>query len=447
MEFIKKLGSIDIYKYFTFAEENEKTIQEIRILRENNQKLQQVINNFKENNWYNHYHQMKQAYEMKSQDYTKLHTSYEDLRKTYMQIRTAYDQLVKESKEHKINAEKYSVELQNQKESWEQDEKKYLSSINILNDEIESLKLETIHYQSALGNAINVRWDDEDSNNSVNLTKDIRNLQEVLREFTFLKGKAYLVNKPKIQQILNIMNSKADIDHKPSISAVLQHLTIKKILKFYDDYIQERNRSVYNHNDNSILESRLVICAENLINLVKDFTNTREGDDNITGITEIKIRQEIYAMLGNRGFGQKGNQIMKELKRQLLKLLEHYRSITEHTVKKEQENRAEEIVLGFTRILNFRLLTQEPVATIRWFEHGEPLNEILMEWVSTDEDETNMVVDICAFPAIGVYLNDPTKWQIYIKAKVQICSESNNPQKKPETLVDRAIKTYTNLMR
>ncbi|CAG8646603.1 11626_t:CDS:2 [Ambispora gerdemannii] len=46
------------------------------------------------------------------------------------------------------------------------------------------LQTESAQFQSALGNARNVRWDDEDVNNSVNLNSDIKTLQTSLREFT-----------------------------------------------------------------------------------------------------------------------------------------------------------------------------------------------------------------------------------------------------------------------
>ncbi|CAG8588367.1 9796_t:CDS:2 [Ambispora gerdemannii] len=442
-DLIKKLGSIDIHKYFTLTEEIKKATQEVHSLRENNKNLQQSINQFKEQNWYMHYCHAKQSYDTKMQEYSKLHAIYDELLKNHNQIRSVYDQLIKENKELKIVAEKNTIELQNKKETWEQDNKKNQEIIKNLNVEVESLKLEAIQYQSALGNAINVRWDDEDPNNSVNITKDIRKLQDALSDFTFLKGKAYVINKYNIQQLFNIMKTRADVAHKPSVSAALQHLAVKKITKYYSEQMQDRNR-IYYSNDNKTLEKRLVSCVDNLAQMVKEFTETREGSDNITGITEIKVRQEIYAMLGNRGFGYKGCRFIYDLKRGLLKTLDNYRSISDKNISKEQEDRAEEIVLSVIRIFSFRLLTQEPSAAFRWFENGEPLNETLMEWVSTGEDETNMVVDICAFPAIGVYLDDPTKWQIYTKAKVQICNSTKKPSNVPQEGIIHMWKTYTN---
>ncbi|CAG8652513.1 7690_t:CDS:2 [Ambispora gerdemannii] len=546
IEFIKKLGSIDVYKYFTFAKENEIANQKIYSLRENNQILQQSLN------------KIKQSYEMKTKEYLKLSAVYNELYKDYTKVRSVYNQLVNETQVLKINAgnlntlnkeeveplksekiqlpskketceqgnkknqginnlneevessKSETIQLQNKKEALEQDNKKSQEIINNMNEEVESLKTETIQLQNkeeiweqgnkknqeiiknlneeveswktetiqlqnvkvtweqdnkknqAIINNLNekseslqseviqyqstrnVRWDDTDLNNSANLTKDIRKLQDSLCDFIFLKGKAYVVKKYNIQQLFKILKTRANINHKPSVSAALQQLVIKKIIRFYDEHmLQDRSRTY--STDNNTLEKRLVSCADNLTNMVKEFTNTREGNDNITGITEIKVRQEIYTMLGYRGFGYKGCRFILDLKRRLLKTLDNYRSIndSDSTISKEQD-RAEEIVLGVIRILNFRLLTQEPVATIRWFENGEPLNETLMEWVSTDEDETNMVVDICAFPAIGVYLDDPTKRQIYTKAKVEICNMSNKISNASQEGIMRILKAYTN---
>ncbi|CAG8542133.1 3253_t:CDS:2, partial [Ambispora leptoticha] len=429
------LEDIDINEDFGYAEENGNAKQKIYDY-EINQTLQQSLSQFKHQNSYKHCCQNKQSNEINTQEYNE--------------ISKKYSRLIKENEELKNNAEKLNRELQNKKEIWEQTNKKNQDIINNLNEEIESLKSvcnqnqeiidnlsnEIVQYQSAFGDLINVRLDNQDPNNPVNLTKDVHKLREALYDFTFLKGKAYIINKDNVQQLFNILKTKASTNHKPSVSAALQRLTIKKILKDYNDYMntymtQDKILSTYNSSDNKSLERRLVTCVDNLTSMVKDFNKTREGNDNnAAGITEIQIRQEIYAMLGNRGFGQKGNQVINDLKKALLKMLEHYRAITDDTISKKQEDHADEIILGIIRIFKYRLLTQEPIVTFRWFEHGEPLNDTLMEWVSAGEDETNMFVDICAFPAIGVNFDDPTKCQIYTKAQVQICNIPTAPKEK-----------------
>ncbi|CAG8489912.1 11250_t:CDS:2 [Ambispora gerdemannii] len=417
-------------------EENDKA-KKFDSLRETKQNLQQSLDQLKSIYHYMNYYQAKQTYEIKTQDYTKLHAVYNELTKNH-------DQLIEEHEELKINVRRLAIELQNKEEIWEQNNKNNQEIINNLNEkvgflsqEVESFKSEATQYQSAFGdviNVMNVRWDNENPNNPVNLAKDIFKLQEVLYGLTFLKGKAYVIDEHEIQLLFNRLKTQTSIKHKPSVSAALQRLTIKKIINEYDEYFNRR-RFPYNSPNNETLERRLVMCVNQLTDVVKEFNSIREAND----ITDIKIRQEIYAMLGNRGFGDKGHPFLNDSKKALLKMWEKFRLIPNSTISKEQEDRVEEIILGVIRIFNFRLLTQEPIATFRWFENGDPLDETLMEWVSTGEDETKMVVDICAFPAIGIYLVDPTKCQVYTKAKVQICNIPNVPQERQLIPIKRVL--------
>ncbi|CAG8618653.1 2381_t:CDS:1, partial [Ambispora leptoticha] len=322
-------------------------------------------------------------------------------------------------------------------QNWESERLKNKETIENLQSEVVFLKAESAQFQPALGGAKNVRWD-EDVNNSVNFNKDIKELQNSLCEFTQLKVKAYIVKESGVKQLFNKYNSKANIEHKPSISAALQRLTIETILNDYAKYINTRSSTKSNAEDNS-LERQLLIYNETITKIIENFAETRAKNDEMVRITGIKIRQAVYAMLGNSGFGKKNHRFFAAAKYNLLNTLTYCRTIVPYEKRKEQEERAGDIILSVTRIFMFRLLAHEPIATIRWFENGDQLNENLMEWVSNGEDVSDMVVDICAFPAIGVNLEDPEKRQIYIKAKVVICNKLD--------LIGQLLYTYSKMVK
>ncbi|CAG8676075.1 3998_t:CDS:2, partial [Ambispora gerdemannii] len=344
---------------------------------------------------------------------TNLENLYQEEANEKLRIQQAYDEL--KSK----NDEAYKT--------WESEHLKNQKQIKNLLNENSSLRAESAQFQSALGNARNVRWDDEDVNNSVNLNSDIKTLQTSLREFTQLKGGAYSLKEQSIKQLFAKYKSKGNIEHKLSISVALQRLTIETILDEYDKYVRASTKVI---TEDFSLERQLLTSNETFTKIIEDFVITRAGNDETIRITGIKISQAIYAMLGNHGFEKKDHQFVASTKHQLLTALQTYRLIKLPEKQKEQEDRAEEITLSVIRILKFRLLAQEPPAIFQWFENGDKLDEALMEWVSTGEDESNMVVDICAFPAIC----DSKTRQSYIKAKVSICNKS---EEKKESFLER----------
>ncbi|CAG8652088.1 10133_t:CDS:2, partial [Ambispora leptoticha] len=305
-------------------------------------------------------------------------------------------------------------------QNWESEHLKNKETIENLQSEVVSLKAESAQFQPALGGAKNVRWD-ENVNNSVNLNKDIKALQNSLCKFTKLREDVYHVKDSGVRQLFNKYNSKANITNEPSISAALQRLTIETILNEYNKYTRNPKRS---NADANLLERQFLTYYEEIAKIIKNFVETRAGNDEMVRIIGIKIRQAVYAVLENCGFGKKNHRFVADTKYNLLNRLANCRTIVAHEKHKEQDENAEDIILNVTRIFMFRLLAQEPIVTYRWFENGEQLNEFLMEWVSNGEDVSDMVVDICAFPVIGINLDNPEKRQIYVKAKVLICNKS-----------------------
>ncbi|RIA80849.1 hypothetical protein C1645_881939 [Glomus cerebriforme] len=143
-----------------------------------------------------------------------------------------------------------------------------------LRKEIESLRKqnnnlaqENSHYQASLGNMINTRLDDQDPNNATKLISDIKVLQHLLEEFTIVQGPEYRINKGKSIKLFS------------------------------------KNKSTESQrNPDEMIEVEILNTTERLIKSFNHFSEKRPGKDDITQIIPTKVRQQIYAALGCRGF-------------------------------------------------------------------------------------------------------------------------------------------------
>jgi hypothetical protein len=101
-----------------------------------------------------------------------------------------------------------------------------------------------------------------------------------------------------------------------------------------------------------------------LYNLMKTFTNTREGNDIITKFTPIKLRQLIYTALGMRGLGNisESNESSTSNTHKSIK----YRVIKDFKMKERTDKSAEIIIQQVFKIFYFRIKVQEAVAQYHW---------------------------------------------------------------------------------
>ncbi|CAB4437281.1 unnamed protein product [Rhizophagus irregularis] len=285
------------------------------------------------------------------------------------------------------------------------------------------IKEETFQGQSAL--ITNYRMDDDDKNRSVQLKRDIEELQNKLKCYvTTLKGDFEI----DFKEVINLMgkyNIKTKITpkqpNKPLIKGVLQHHIIKTITKDIRKYFKG------NLNEHSIihLEKEIATTAKDLENKLNDFSKTRNGDDTITQSASIKVRQDVNIALGNRGFSDvlsNGNYtshvyiIMKttELNREMNK----YRIIKDVIKRNYIEKLAPYLIREFTRIFQFRLKVQEPRAQMRWIKTESSIDPSIMEGNWDKDDIDNLEVEICSFPMIGRDLDDVDKRKIYTHAQI-----------------------------
>jgi hypothetical protein len=90
--------------------------------------------------------------------------------------------------------------------------------------------------------------------------------------------------------------------NKPLIKAVLQRHVLEEILDKAESYFKRTNKEYY-------LESDIVESATNLTGLMEKLYNNRFGEDEITRLIPIRLRQQVYIALGTRGF----NDIIKNI--------------------------------------------------------------------------------------------------------------------------------------
>ncbi|CAG8593961.1 12167_t:CDS:2 [Funneliformis caledonium] len=247
------------------------------------------------------------------------------------------------------------------------------------------LKEEASKYQSALGAATNVRLGNDDQNHSVQLKQDILDLQRTLEHY-----------------------------------AILQRKVLEQIFDFSNKY------GLYK-GDNYSLETDIDLKAQELLLLIKEFSETRVGTDEVSNVATIKIRQQIYRILGNRGFSNiispKDNSISSHnfihiFSQVLNETINKYRQINDIERKKEVEKLAQQLIRDVCRIFWFRFLVQEPKLQNKFIESNTLVNPDLMNgrW-ETDELE-KVCVDLCYFPLVGRDLDSNSNYKVITPAKI-----------------------------
>ncbi|CAJ0867389.1 1256_t:CDS:2 [Entrophospora sp. SA101] len=166
-----------------------------------------------------------------------------------------------------------------------------------------------------------------------------------------------------------------------------------------------------------------------LIDLLNKFYSShfKQDNDNAIKAIPIKIRQQVYGMLGEFGFSEiyenKKNQyvhpFISSTVLELNKLMAGYRCIEDDTKRKNVENMSENLIKDIIRIFKFRLLVQEPKYEVHWYENNVKIDTQFMKGQWDDDCLDNYVVDICYFPLIGMELNgDLSKAKVFMCAKV-----------------------------
>ncbi|RGB33342.1 hypothetical protein C1646_704619 [Rhizophagus diaphanus] len=305
------------------------------------------------------------------------------------------------------------------------------SEVDKLQQEIDALRQEAAKHQAALGVIMNVGWRDDDSNNSMQLTKDIEKLQKDLADFTRVKRGGIKINNDAVRTLFQNLKCKTLVENKTNaklvLSAALQRKLINHTLNHMDDYFKRTSNDLPDKVDlitDDKLEAAIFSKTNQLIELTERFTKVNTGTDAHTKILPIKIRQHIYAALGERGFVDSNHPLIKKLVEENLNGMNKHRTIDDDEKNKKINSEAAIIIRQILHYFYFRLQTQEPKPSIKFYESGEEFDHSVMESVGqikNDEEEDNeeLEVEICSFPAIALLENlDEEKRRVFTKAQV-----------------------------
>ncbi|CAB4438861.1 unnamed protein product [Rhizophagus irregularis] len=215
------------------------------------------------------------------------------------------------------------------------------------------------------------------------LTKDIEKLQKDLADFT--RVKRGVENKTNAKLVL---------------SAALQRKLINHTLNHMDDYFNRTSNDLPNKVDlitDDKLEAAIFSKTNQLIELTERFTKVNTGTDAHTKMLPIKIRQHIYAALGERGFVDSNHPLIKKLVDENLNGMNKHRTIDDEEKNKKINSEAAIIIRQILHYFYFRLQTQEPKPSIKFYESGEEFDHSVMESVGqikNDEEEDNEELEV-----------------------------------------------------
>ncbi|PKC13877.1 hypothetical protein RhiirA5_457061 [Rhizophagus irregularis] len=300
----------------------------------------------------------------------------------------------------------------------------------------DNLKKEASEYQSALGDATSFHLGNQDSDTASKLSKDIGNLHHNLEKFCELKKGIEIINDQK--EIDNFLKNydcsiKGAIkENKNLISGALERCIIEIIIKKAEEYFNHEendkdNKEVDEQGDKrqqQNLEAKIVKTTDLLLEMINSFSTIRTGNDKISKSTSTKLRQQIYGILGNRGFSNtvldesdgKEHPLVEKLRKEILDLMNRYRKIKDQEKLAKHEKMINDIIRQVVNIFFFRLKVQEPTAEWKWFPKDTEINTLTMDgpW---DKDEY-LSVDICAFPLIGSNLNSAEDAKMMFPAQI-----------------------------
>ncbi|GBB88695.1 hypothetical protein RclHR1_15260005 [Rhizophagus clarus] len=409
---------------YEFVDSTEITHEELDKKSSDVEKLQVEISSLfeklkqKSSNLYSmteEFNKLKDQCEKLQNENKKLREDNEKLsreKQDFAKAKNLYDTKIKDS-ELKLQAQETNdqageiiTSLQNQLSSKETD-------IRDLKQRNIKLRDEASRYQSALGDVMNVRFDNNDQNNPVHLKQDILNLQRTLENYVTNLKVNIDINVKEVNVLIRQYGCQREMNpenlDKPFIKAVLQRKVLQQIFDFLKNYKKYKT-------GNYSLESEIDLKTTELSNMIKKFSETRVGNDEVSKVTAIKIRQQVYQLLGNRGFsdiissqGTHIHNFIYHSSKNLNEIMSQYRQINDVGRKNEVEKLAQTLIRDVLRIFWFRLMVQEPIPEIKWFESNDKINPDLMTGRWEDDGFDEICVDICYFPLVGRDLDSDYK--------------------------------------
>ncbi|CAI2174728.1 1669_t:CDS:2 [Funneliformis geosporum] len=296
-----------------------------------------------------------------------------------------------------------------------------IKSVESLREQIATLDNENSHLQAALGNMTNTRPNDQDPNNAAKLNSDIMDLQQQLSDFTTVYES--VINDEKAKELfaskqvqLEFTNPKA----KTILEGCLQRLIIEQILTDANSYFQKH---ISNSDNDETLEIEILNTTNRLIESVNRFREKRPGRDNITQITPIKVRQQIYSALGCRGFSNYDHPLIVGIAEKIRQTMDEYRKINDENIE-DSIDQSIQITRKVISIIYFRLkiqqIHQQFEPTYRFFESGDEIDIRFMEGSWGRGDFKKLEVEVCYFPCIAIRDNEVTSSNPKVFTKAQV---------------------------
>ncbi|KAF0553322.1 hypothetical protein F8M41_020420 [Gigaspora margarita] len=268
------------------------------------------------------------------------------------------------------------------------------------------LKIKVSNYQTTLNNSFNCQF----TCDIIQLHDDINRFHNnVITFVTDLENDVY-INSNRVSELLQCYTGK----RKAEISIPQPTQLIKEVLK------------------------RLVI--DTIIDMVNTYFEFIEADNFYPGKNVlVKERQQIYLFLKNLMFDEDGNHdhfFIYNSKKQLINMIDQYRTIINHSKRKEIEGYASSLIRDVINLFYFQRYTYEQIIDYMWIKNNDPIDPLSMNKVWDDDtDIDNLVVKLCSFPLFGIDLKNLDKRQIWVQAHVITIKEEKFI---PDTIRKRA---------
>jgi hypothetical protein len=286
--------------------------------------------------------------------------------------------------------------------------------IETLLEEIESLKNQVVILTEKNSQVVSL---DDDMSSKKNLISDIHELIDMLSDFTMIQGSNYKINDETVTSLLRTYECQVDYPSKRSklvLGYILQYFAITTIIKEFRQYIQFARSC---GEIDPTLESDIINVTENLIKYTELFSNNRKGEDGITNITPIKIRQYVYSALSRRGLSD-DHPLIKEIANKLMNEMNEFRLVLDEDINDELNDQAIQITHRVINIFCFRLKTQAFELTYQFFKAGQDVDPLLMQGTFRNDDIRKLEVEVCGFPCIGILDCDKPNQKVFTKAQV-----------------------------
>nr|CAG8447254.1 165_t:CDS:1 [Entrophospora candida] len=294
----------------------------------------------------------------------------------------------------------------------------YKKETENIKNQLTNAEQKALNLEAALGDATNVRLSDESPNNSLQLKNDITKFKKLVENFIKVKGRHVQIKEQAANDLLLKYKFRKNNDtFKDVLGFILQNIIIDKVLSAMQNLVYKDENGKFN-----CLESAIMSCTDFMIKSTTELSQLRNGDDHVTKMTPIKIRQQIYEALALRGFNNSNDKFINSIRDDIVNEMNKYREIIDEDRKKNIYKNADELVRTGIKLW-FRLKIQEPVVNIEWYKPGDAVDTNFMEGTWETDNTNNFGVELCYFPCI---LSKGKETEIYYKSQVTIRKKSKS---------------------